>query len=252
MADEWFYAHRGVRQGPVSGERLQSLADAGQLDPDDLVWSEGMPSWTPGRDVPGLFPAPEWSPPPGLSGGSSSPVAAGLPPGGSFLGAVSYGQGGTSMGAPQALHPWQERPPEPARRSGAGAAIAAAAVIVTVGAYFVGNSLSLLGDGSKKTGPRQFGLRSGESREFFIEFPAAKEAHIWVTSKEDSDVDLFVYDRNNRLVVSDTRFDKDCHVSWHPDRTQTYKVVVANRVLVGGPVGNRNRSNNCTLKHFPE
>src|SRR5437879_4477910 len=56
MAGEWYYAQDGNRQGPVPEDRLRELAAAGRLRPDDLVWQDGMPDWTPASRVPGLIP----------------------------------------------------------------------------------------------------------------------------------------------------------------------------------------------------
>ena len=42
MADDWFYAQKQARHGPVPFTKLQSLAKAGWLTPEDLVWGPGM------------------------------------------------------------------------------------------------------------------------------------------------------------------------------------------------------------------
>ena len=55
MTERWFYARDGRRQGPVPRERLIDLARDGWLSPDDLVWSEGMPEWTPARSCDWLW-----------------------------------------------------------------------------------------------------------------------------------------------------------------------------------------------------
>lgn len=41
--------------GPVSVIELKQLAGAGEIQPHDLVWSEGMTDWTPASNVRGLF-----------------------------------------------------------------------------------------------------------------------------------------------------------------------------------------------------
>jgi hypothetical protein len=53
---EWFYARDGQRFGPVSSEALRQMARDGLLQQDDLIWSEGMASWTPASAVKGLLP----------------------------------------------------------------------------------------------------------------------------------------------------------------------------------------------------
>lgn len=55
MVDDWHFTRNRERQGPVSFERLQKLAQEGWLLPTDFVWNAGMPEWTPAGHVRGLF-----------------------------------------------------------------------------------------------------------------------------------------------------------------------------------------------------
>jgi TM2 domain-containing membrane protein YozV len=78
---EWHYASSGIQHGPVSWEELRSLADSGQLRPDDLVWKKGMNGWVSAAIVPNLIPAgvaPPPLPPSGPAPGSTDRLAAGL------------------------------------------------------------------------------------------------------------------------------------------------------------------------------
>jgi len=61
----WYYAQGKRAAGPVRFEKLQAMAAAGDLSPDDLFWHEGMDNWVAGREVVNLFSetAPA-SPPP--------------------------------------------------------------------------------------------------------------------------------------------------------------------------------------------
>ena len=59
MATQWYYAQNGQQLGPVPSEQLQSMLANGALRPTDLVWSEGLPAWTPANQVPALLPAPK-------------------------------------------------------------------------------------------------------------------------------------------------------------------------------------------------
>lgn len=52
---EWYFAHNGQQFGPVSLAYLQSKAATGGLLAEDLVWSDGMISWSEAAQVPGLF-----------------------------------------------------------------------------------------------------------------------------------------------------------------------------------------------------
>jgi hypothetical protein len=56
MANEWFYTQNGQpAPNPISAAELKQLAGAGQLQPTDLVWQEGMEGWKPAASVKGLF-----------------------------------------------------------------------------------------------------------------------------------------------------------------------------------------------------
>lgn len=43
----WYYALNGQQQGPVPESEIASLAAAGTLKPDTLIWSEGLADWQP-------------------------------------------------------------------------------------------------------------------------------------------------------------------------------------------------------------
>ena len=76
-----------------------------------------------------------------------------------------------------------------------------------------------------------------------------------VESEKDSDVDLFVYDENGKEVVKDVGESKNCHVTFTPDKTQTYKIEVQNRKLTPESLPQnkaRNIDNRVTLKWEPK
>jgi len=54
MAQQWFYAKQGKQIGPVPLEQLQKAVAGGEVLPTDLVWTEGMPQWTPAGQVKAL------------------------------------------------------------------------------------------------------------------------------------------------------------------------------------------------------
>ena len=61
----WYYAQAGQQQGPISDEQIKRMVQDGSLGKEDLVWREGMASWQPAGEVPGLqFPAPTFTPAP--------------------------------------------------------------------------------------------------------------------------------------------------------------------------------------------
>lgn len=61
----WHYALGGQQQGPVDDAQLDALIAAGTINPETLVWREGLPNWQPLRQArPGVMPAPAAAPPP--------------------------------------------------------------------------------------------------------------------------------------------------------------------------------------------
>jgi len=56
MADRWFYTHDQVKSGPFSGQQLRAIADAGNIEPTDTIWKEGVEKGMPAGKVKNLFP----------------------------------------------------------------------------------------------------------------------------------------------------------------------------------------------------
>jgi hypothetical protein len=55
-AAKWFYSNNGQQLGPVSMEILKHQRSTGELNADDLVWTNGMSEWKAARiALPGLF-----------------------------------------------------------------------------------------------------------------------------------------------------------------------------------------------------
>lgn len=65
----WYYADaQRQRQGPLSSAQLQQLQEQGRIEPDTLVWRDGMSQWQPLQDVAERFgPAPLPAPAPAQS-----------------------------------------------------------------------------------------------------------------------------------------------------------------------------------------
>ena len=55
MASQWYYTRNGDRMGPVNSRHLRSLAVAGRIGPEDLVWRDGMAGWEKAAAIPGLL-----------------------------------------------------------------------------------------------------------------------------------------------------------------------------------------------------
>jgi hypothetical protein len=60
-ASEWYCAKPGAsagqQAGPFSWEQVRSLAQAGTLEPADLVWNPQLSQWQLAAQIPDLFPA---------------------------------------------------------------------------------------------------------------------------------------------------------------------------------------------------
>jgi hypothetical protein len=55
MVDRWYFARDGRQSGPFSAVQLLEMASGGQLQPQDLVWKEGMAQGVPAARVRKLF-----------------------------------------------------------------------------------------------------------------------------------------------------------------------------------------------------
>lgn len=47
----WYYADQGQQAGPVTEEQFRELVHSGKIQPDTLVWREGMTDWVPCRTI---------------------------------------------------------------------------------------------------------------------------------------------------------------------------------------------------------
>ena len=63
----WYYVDLGQQAGPVNDAQFEELVRSGKIQPDTLVWREGMAAWQSCREV--NAPAPSSGPPP--AGGPS-------------------------------------------------------------------------------------------------------------------------------------------------------------------------------------
>jgi uncharacterized RDD family membrane protein YckC len=58
----WYYVDAGQQAGPVDDAQLEELARSGKIQPDTLVWREGLDNWLPYSQA--KSPAPPSAPPP--------------------------------------------------------------------------------------------------------------------------------------------------------------------------------------------
>jgi hypothetical protein len=56
VTGQWFWGVGDQKNGPVSLPDLQAMVRSGQLGPQAMVWTEGMPAWVPAGNLPVLFP----------------------------------------------------------------------------------------------------------------------------------------------------------------------------------------------------
>lgn len=64
----WYYVDGGQQAGPVDDAQLVELNRSGKIQPDTLVWREGMTNWQPYQSVMGASP--------GAAAGGVAPAAA--------------------------------------------------------------------------------------------------------------------------------------------------------------------------------
>jgi hypothetical protein len=90
---QWYYTVNGQQAGPVDDAQMSAMIQNGQVQPTDLIWREGMASWSEARTVPefsgggGAAAAPAGYPQqgyqqPGYAApvGYAAPYARGTPP----------------------------------------------------------------------------------------------------------------------------------------------------------------------------
>ncbi|MBR6017964.1 MAG: hypothetical protein IK073_05035 [Paludibacteraceae bacterium] len=64
---------------------------------------------------------------------------------------------------------------------------------------------------------------------YYIPFRAGEIAEVAVIGDGDTDLDLYVYDANGNLIVSDTSYSGNCYVSFLPYVTSNFTIKIVNR-----------------------
>jgi hypothetical protein len=237
MAEEWYFAQQGQQHGPVALGQLCEMATNGQLQPTDLVWRDGMPSWSQAQWVRGLFSSPQFSaePLPLL------PVAEPAEPP-----VVARREG--PRPALDESPPLRRRPRRPARRRlGPGAWIAIVGGVLGL-LVLVGGGVWVYVHFRHQGTSRSWNAAQGQRVSFHLTFKGGRKVEIWLNSNRDTDMDLFVYDPQNRVVAVDDGDGKDCYVSFVPPITQSYRVELQNRVRMEPWQQHRNGPNSGVLR----
>ena len=57
VSQQWHVSKGGRQHGPFTSAQVKKLADSGQLQPEDLIWKDGLAEWVAASSVKGLFSA---------------------------------------------------------------------------------------------------------------------------------------------------------------------------------------------------
>lgn len=237
MSGQWYYTKNSQQQGPVSEQELKRMAQAGELKPSDLVWSQGMSNWVPAQSVKMLYPQQSAT---------------------SALDAFTTKErsGDAPAAAPRRrrrIHDSEddnmERRPRRSRKK--KSSLWLWLVLGGVGCLFfclvsVGVGIWWIASGSSSEGTRRWSLNTNQAATYHLYFRKGHRVEIKVISTGQSDIDLFVYD-GNRKIAWDERTDSNCLIRFDPLQSRSYKVEVVNRDLV--PQRFRNGRNSGTLEY---
>jgi len=65
QAVQYFINVNGQQYGPCDTNAMMQMAQSGQIDPQTMVWTNGMPAWAPICQVPALASLFQQAPPQG-------------------------------------------------------------------------------------------------------------------------------------------------------------------------------------------
>jgi hypothetical protein len=257
---QWYYTSNRQQMGPVSKAELAELAKAGLLRTTDLVWQEGMADWVKASSVKDLFPS-------GISASTAAskkpakrveeekPVPRRRRP------AVEEEEEDDDDYRPRRSQRYEDDDEEeeeelPRRRRRAKAQKSSMGIwlliLVGVGVLIgIGLLILIIVLASRESGTRSFNLANSTTTWWHITFKQGHRVDIRVTSVNQSDVDLFVYDPQGAQVAFDDGDSKDCFVSFVPRATQGYKVEVKNMRRIDQPWRNGPNSGKLTFTETP-
>ncbi len=91
--------------------------------------------------------------------------------------------------------------------------------------------IATAGTRGRSAGPAEVSrtVSSNSSYTDYINFDGSALAEIGIIGDGDTDLDIYVYDENDNLIVKDDDNSGHCYVSWYPRYTGLFRVKVINR-----------------------
>src|SRR5262245_35160855 len=80
----------------------------------------------------------------------------------------------------------------------------------------------------KLTELKPFDIKEDETKVFEFEFKKGVPAAVFIDSEKDADVDLFIKNKDGNQVEFDDSPSKNCAVTWTPEYTGTFRILVTN------------------------
>ena len=82
---------------------------------------------------------------------------------------------------------------------------------------------------------KAYDLKAKESKKITLSFPAGKSFLVTVKSDKETDVNLFIYDADDKVVAKDDSPGPNCDLTFTPKKAGKYTLEVVNK----GPGSNR-------------
>jgi hypothetical protein len=237
MAELWYYTSEGKRMEPVTAGELRHLAEAGFLQPTDLVWKEGMANWAAASSIKGLIATTPPAPPPRAEPETTFEPAARIRP--------AVEEPPRRRRAIEDDDDEDDRPRRRRRRASRGNHGLVIGLIIGGGVLvllIVGIIIFVATrSGSFATYTVDLPAQATHTREFT--FKANVRYEFVVTSTQLTDVDLYLVNANdqpltfNNQVAADTSIGPNSRIVWFFPNAGAFRVKVINLDL-----GRANRS----------
>jgi len=220
MSVLWYFTTAGKKMEPVTATELEQLAMSGHLQPNDLVWKEGMEAWAKASTITGLIPAnvrPQ-----------SDSIRTEAPRADAARSRSDDDDRPRRRRNEEDDNSRRLRKPAPGMSGLAigliiGGGIAVVLLVIVGIAIFAVRSrgAGAIADYTVNLGVNQFHTRN-------FSFKAGSLYELRVTSDQDTDVDLHIKDLNNNLIAADISVGPSSLIEWSPAATGDYRIEVAN------------------------